>query len=414
MTDATPADTAPHDRAPTPLEVPVPDTRTEPPAATPAPPRLTDDRAPTRRRGRLVRGLTTAALVLAIGSALYAVSVGPADAETTVPTSADTPMRVQVAAVTPAASHVEHRYFGTTRPAASVSASFTQPGRIAERGVEVGDVVEAGQVLARLDRAPLDNRVWAAGAAVEEVRAQRDQLDRDIDRVERLIAAEIGTDQSLEQLEAQRERIDAAISAASVQYNEAARMRGEGVLEAPIAGVVTEVYAESGEFVQPGQPIVRISGADGVEVEIDVPEATVHRIASGDRVRIELPMSDRPAMDGTVERISRAAAERGRLYPVVVSTAGGAAVPPGAAAEVLVDVPLPDGLAVPLRAVVDPTGQFPGVYVVRDDHAVRVPIEVVAVHGGAATVRGELAVGDLVVRSGLTTVADGRVVEVAR
>jgi HlyD family secretion protein len=65
---------------------------------------------------------------------------------------------------------------GTIEPQVRVSLDFEAPGRVAEVVVDVGDVVQAGDVLARLDTARLELQVQQAQAALALAEAQLAQL----------------------------------------------------------------------------------------------------------------------------------------------------------------------------------------------------------------------------------------------
>jgi HlyD family secretion protein len=78
---------------------------------------------------------------------------------------------------------------GSVEPQARVNLIFQNSGRIAEVLVEVGDVVEAGDVLARLDDAQLTLQVEQAQAALTSAKARLAQLQAEA-RPEEVAAAE--------------------------------------------------------------------------------------------------------------------------------------------------------------------------------------------------------------------------------
>jgi len=65
---------------------------------------------------------------------------------------------------------------GVVEPQTRVGLTFESPGRVAEVAVDVGDAVEAGDVLARLDSGQLELRVQQAQAALALAEAQLAQL----------------------------------------------------------------------------------------------------------------------------------------------------------------------------------------------------------------------------------------------
>lgn len=359
---------------------------------------------------RLANLITTALLASAIGAALVAASRPVADAD--VPRAPQT-TTVRTAAVTSAPERTERIYYGLVAGAEQAVAAFALPGRLVQRPVDTGDRVEAGDIVAVLDDEGPRNAVRAASAQLDELRAQRDQLERDLDRARALNDARVGNLASIEQIEAGLTRTDAAMDAAAASLAEARRALRETVLEAPCAGVVTDTFAEVGEVVGAGMPVVRIDAGGGLEVRLDVPESAFAHIDVGASVEVRFPLSDLAPTTGVVRSVSSAGSAIGRLFPVSVVIDEGAAAAAGMSAEVVLEMPAPQGLAVPTGSIVDPTGDAPSVYRVTDQTIERVAVELVALTRDAAIVRGPLREGDAVVTAGVHRVAEGMRIEVA-
>ncbi|HNP36619.1 MAG TPA: biotin/lipoyl-binding protein, partial [Woeseiaceae bacterium] len=76
-----------------------------------------------------------------------------------------------------------------------VELSFRQPGRVAEMAFDEGDNVIAGEVMARLDAGPYDDRVAAAEAGLQAAMAERDKLLSG-NRPQEIVQAEEGVRQT--------------------------------------------------------------------------------------------------------------------------------------------------------------------------------------------------------------------------
>ncbi|MCB9591759.1 MAG: efflux RND transporter periplasmic adaptor subunit [Sandaracinaceae bacterium] len=264
---------------------------------------------------------------------------------------------------------------GVIRTAERAMASFVDGGRLVDRPVEVGDRVEVGQVLARLDPTPYRNAVRANDASRRELDLRSEQLARDRDRVTHLAADGVATTARVEQATSGFERVDAMRAAAGAQVAESRRRARDAVLRSPIAGVVTDVLVQPGELVAAGQPIARIAGNGGREVLLAVSVELAAQLSVGDDVRLRAvgveaadPLSS-TLLTGHVARVADAAASLGGLYPVVVAIDGDIRAGVGVEAELLGD-PRPV-LRVPLGAVLDPSGRRPFAWVVVDGRAER-------------------------------------------
>ncbi|MCB9507466.1 MAG: efflux RND transporter periplasmic adaptor subunit [Myxococcales bacterium] len=324
------------------------------------------------------------------------------------------PIVVRVDEVRPAPPSRSVRFSAATRPADRATVAFALPGRIVDRAVDVGDVVAAGDRIASLDAEPTRNQLRAAEAAIDDIEAQRAQLAREQARVARLIEAEIGQAQAAERLESESRRLEAAAEAAGAQRDEARRMLRDSVVTAPVSGIVSQVFAQRGEVVGAGTPVVLILGQGAVEVEVEVPERVFAAVTEGQSVRVDLPMSGRSALSGTVSAVGRATAGPGRLFPIVVTLRPEDGVAAGMAADVWLDVPTPAGVAVPVPALVETAGGGAEVLRVADGVVEPVSVRIASVESNAAIVDGELEPGALVIVAGQGAVVAGDRVEARR
>lgn len=335
------------------------------------------------------------------------------------PLASDVPRgmkRVRVAEVEAASDRRELHFSGVTRAARHARLSFSIGGRLTVRPTEVGDRVAKGEVLARLDRRELENGVATARGALAEVRARRAQAERDVERTRRLVEAKAATSEELERARAALDVAWAAEEAARARLDETERLLGETELTAPFDGTVTEVYFEPGEYAGPGRPVVDLSGDGDLELEVEVPETVVPRIAKGDEVDVLVPLLGE-TIRARIESVGRTAAGPGRLFPVVARIPEASGVVVGATAELALALQTDEALAVPVEAVINPGGRRPAVFrVIAAEGGSRVEkvyVEIGSLLGERVTVRATaLGAGDRVVVGGQRGLLDGEAVEV--
>jgi len=320
--------------------------------------------------------------------------------------------QVRVAPVERIGAAREVRFPGVTRSERRAALAFTLPARIAERPVEVGARVAAGQVLARLDGDEYRLAEKSAAAAVAELDVRLAQAERDEARVARLAEARAATAEELEQSTAATAAIRAAHEAASAQLADARRRLGETTLRAPFEGTVTSVRLEPGEWASPGATVVELAGSGAVEVRFEVPETVRPEIAEGQEVRVELPRVG-GEVAGRIASVAEAASGAGGLFPVVVALDADPGVVAGLSAEVILSLGGRDELAVPIGAVLDSGSSRPSVFRIVDGVARRVALTPGRLVGDRLTFRSdELAEGDLVAVVGQTALVEGDPVEV--
>lgn len=360
-----------------------------------------------RLRWAAAGALATVALIaLGSGAAIRAQPVPP--------TAAPGPRPVDVAEVEAARVARVDVLHGATTARERGRLAFTAGGRVVARPVEPGQPVSRGEVLARLDPRPLRHAADAAAARAAALDAREAQLVRDRARVDALRASGATTAQQAERIDTELQALRSERDAARAQLAERRRVLGEATLRAPYDAVVTAVFVEVGEHTAPGRPVVEVSGDGRVEVEAEAAASVAARIRPGQAVEVELPARDL-VVPGTVRTVSRSGRGAGALFPVIVDLADDVAgATPGLSARVVLRHEGDVAPVVPLRAVIDPTGQRPAVFRVRDGRARRVAVELGDVGDRGVVVRAGLAAGDSVVVAGQAHLLDGDAVTARR
>ncbi|HME93034.1 MAG TPA: efflux RND transporter periplasmic adaptor subunit [Methylomirabilota bacterium] len=196
----------------------------------------------------------------------------------------------------------------TARRQATVSAKIT--GKVTEVLIEEGMRVREGAVLARLDdteaRAQLDlarAQLSAARSQLAEVRAQLEQAERDYARQQGLYDRALVSPQSLDAALAQRDMLRARLLSTQEQIKVAqesvsvAQVQLDNtVIRAPFGGVVVAKSAQPGEMISPisaGGGFTRtgigtIVDMDSLEIQVDVNESYINRVAAGQPVEATL------------------------------------------------------------------------------------------------------------------------------
>ncbi len=303
---------------------------------------------------------------------------------------------------------------GVLRSAHRATLAFSVSGRLLSREVQIGDHVEKGQVVARIDERPFGNAEAAARSALAELSARRNQAQRDLERVRELVKTGAATKEELEKVTAGAESLSAARASAEAQLREAERQSGETVLRAPFAGSVTEVMLEPGEYAGAGRGVVSISGKDALEMEVEVQESVLPLLQPGKEVTMILPFSENREIKGAIRSLGQSSAGPGRLFPVLITVEGGKDLVSGMTAELWLDLVSHEETLVPVSSVINPGGNRPTVFRVREGAIEKVPVEVGRLVAGKVTARGGLREGDLIVTGNFSGLMEGTAVEVIR
>ncbi|WP_395701941.1 efflux RND transporter periplasmic adaptor subunit [Aquabacterium sp.] len=313
---------------------------------------------------------------------------------------------VFVTTVAPAASTQTRSFTSAVRARVESELAFRTGGKVVERLVEVGDRVQAGQVLARLDPADYQLAVQAAADQVQAAGVDAQQAASDEARLRRLLAdGSVGA--------ADHERQKARADAAAARWDQARRQlalarnrEAYAALVAPYAGVVTALRFERGQVVPEGQPVLSLAREGDHEVVVDLPEDWVGRARSLGATAA--PWQDPQAkVRLTLRELSPQASAQGRTYraryaATAESRARVAALPLGSTMQLSLSAPPagPATVSLPVSALVKGSGPA-GVWTLNAQGSglVFTPVQVILQDDATVQVTG-LAAGSRVVSVG--------------
>jgi multidrug efflux system membrane fusion protein len=323
----------------------------------------------------------------------------------------DEPARpVKVAVVAAAPQGRTLTFSGVVRPRIESALSFRVPGKIVARAVNVGDRIELGQLIARLDETDLKLAENSARAAVAAARSRRDVANDNLERARTLLPKAIISQAAYD---TRRNELDAAVAAldsAEAQLRQAVNATGYTTLKADKPGIVTAVAGEPGQVVSAGQAIINLAEAGETEIAVAVPEQDAGRLALGQPAKIILWAGPRTNVDGKIREIAGQADTASRTYAVRIAVEK---VPQtmrlGMTASVALTVEeSATPMVVPLTALTESDGAMVAFVVDAMSKVVRkTAVTVSGVAEDGAQIAGGLQVGDMVVTAGVQFLRDG-------
>jgi len=271
------------------------------------------------------------------------------------------PPIVRLAAAAPVAGS-ERAFTGVVEARVQSDLGFRVAGKIVERLVDVGQQVEIGQPLLRIDETDLRLALTAKRNAVVAARASVVQLNADERRYVKLLDDGWVTRQRYEQTKAARDTAEALLAAAEAEARAAENEAAYSVLTADADGTITETLGEPGQVVAAGQTVVRLAQAGPREAVVALPETI--RPAIGSAAEASLYGRDGQRFAARLRQLSGAADPQTRTYEARYTLDGAAAAAPlGTTVTVRLanQARLPE-VQVPLGAVLD-DGEKTGVWV---------------------------------------------------
>ncbi len=156
------------------------------------------------------------------------------------------------------------QYPGRVRAASRADLSFEVAGKLIELPVKEGQVVQEGEVVARLDDRDLS-------ASLKSARAENENAEANFQRGDRLVKDGFISKTDYDKLRAQRDitRANLAIAKKAVEDTD---------LIAPFTGRVATRLVENFQDVKAKQPIVSLQDIEQLEIVIDIPENRAIRV----------------------------------------------------------------------------------------------------------------------------------------
>jgi RND family efflux transporter MFP subunit len=239
---------------------------------------------------------------------------------------------------------------------------FRVAGKIVERLVNIGQQVDAGQPLMRIDETDLRLALTAKRNAVAAARASVLQLDADERRSASLLKNGWVSRQRYDQAKAASDTAKAQLAAAEAEARVAENEAAYSILVADADGTVIETLGEPGQVVSAGQTVVRLAQAGPREAVVALPETI--RPAIGSVAEASVYGSDGHRYRAQLRQLSNSADPQTRTYEArYVLDGEAAAAPLGATVTIwLASQASQPEVQVPLGAVLD-DGEKTGVWV---------------------------------------------------
>ncbi|MDW5315876.1 efflux RND transporter periplasmic adaptor subunit [Rhizobium sp. PL01] len=307
---------------------------------------------------------------------------------------------------------------GTVEARVETEFGFRILGRLVARNVEVGDLVNKGDVLAAIDPLALEFSVKSAQSDLANSLAQLKNARTTEKRQQTLFEKQSGAQATYETAELERRTAEAAVAKANANLDKAEEQLGYSRLMAEFDGVVTATSAEVGQVVSAGQSVAKVARPEQRDAVIDMPEAGSLLLAKGTAFDVALQLDPLIHAKGIVREVAPEADDATRTRRAKLTLVDppealrlGAVITASAAAT------SPPAIRLPSSAIRIAEGK-PFVWVVNDQTG-EVSSRPVIINGDpitqtAVTVTEGVALGDRVVTAGVNKLEDGQTVRIER
>jgi len=288
---------------------------------------------------------------------------------------------------------------------------FRVGGKILERSVNMGQRVQKGQVLMRLDSVDLKLAFAAQQANVEAARAKYIQANADEARYAALVKSGAVSRQEYDQARAARDSAQAQLAAAEAQARVSDNSSEYAVLLADADGVIVRTLSEPGQVVAAGQTVIQLAHDGPREALINLPEGV--RPGLGTMASARLYGRDQ-MYQARLRELSDAADPASRTFAARYVLEGEAASAPlGSTVTIGLLTKQTSGsqcVQLPVGAIHD-RGNGPGVWIVDDKSEVKFrSVTIASIGKEEVVVSGGVQAGEKVVALGAHLLHEGQIV----
>jgi RND family efflux transporter MFP subunit len=183
-------------------------------------------------------------------------------------------------------------------------------GRLVYLGVDEGDQVKRGQVIARLEDEDVTAALRRARADLAAAEAELNDARESLKRQKTLLEKDFVAQSEYDAAEARYKRVTASIESARFAVREAEVAVDYTRIVAPFDGTVLRKNADIGEIMAPlagaassRAAVVTIADLSSLEVDADVAEANITKVKNEQSCEIRLDAYPEHAYDGYVSKI---------------------------------------------------------------------------------------------------------------
>lgn len=317
--------------------------------------------------------------------------------------AAERPIQVTAARLAEVTIHQEYSAPATTLSLNESRISAETTGTVLDIPVRVGDRVERGALLTALDCRDNRLRLQQAEAGLASIEARVTLAKRQIERTKLLRETRNASEERLNQQEADLRVAEAERRAQQASIAEAQLNRQRCEIRAPFAGVVRERLVGEGEWVNPGQPLIRLIDLERLEISAQVSADLIDSLRATDRILLETNQGSYPV---SLRQVVPVVEALGRNREVRLQFSDGRALP-GSSGRLLWQSRQPYVPAdLPVRR-----GDSLGLFLIEQGKARFVPLPG-ALEGHPARV--DLAADTLLAIEGRQALADGARIELTQ
>jgi membrane fusion protein (multidrug efflux system) len=208
---------------------------------------------------------------------------------------------------------------GSLAPLSSATIKSKVSGVVEATTVQEGMAVSEGQVLARIDQADLRARLQQQQAMLDEAQAKLSMATKNEGNSQALLKQKYISQNAYDSTQNTVDLARANVKSAAAMVEIARIALNDGVIKAPISGVVSKRHVQAGEKLAPDMPVYSIVNLSELTLEAQVPASEIPRVKVGQDVTFKVDGFQQRDFHGKVARINPATELGSRSMLVYIS-----------------------------------------------------------------------------------------------
>ena len=196
---------------------------------------------------------------------------------------------------------------GNIEPVTEVEVGTQVSGIIDKIYVDYNSVVKEGQLIAEMDKVPLQNELESAKGTYDGAKAEFEYQERNYKRNQQLHEKGLISDTEYEENLYNYQRAKSCLDSCRAAYSNAQGILSYAIITSPINGVVTSRDVEEGQTVASGfeTPTLFTIAADLTKMQVvaDVDEADIGGVKEGQRVTFTVDAYPEDTFEGRVTQV---------------------------------------------------------------------------------------------------------------
>ncbi|MDH3579009.1 MAG: efflux RND transporter periplasmic adaptor subunit [Hyphomicrobiales bacterium] len=225
---------------------------------------------------------------------------------------------VKALKVSDASAFQKRTLSGRAKATREVELSFRVPGNLLELPVNVGDKVDEGGLIARLDPATYQAEVDRVSADLQRAQASFKNAKLQFERQTTLFEKGHVAKAAVDSYEARQSQAKADVASRQAALNKAQLDHRYTSLRAPFNGVIVAKYVENFEDVRAKQRVARLLDPSQVEMVVNIPENLISLASTVLEAEVVFDAFPETKITATIKEIGTEASQSTRTYPVTL------------------------------------------------------------------------------------------------